>query len=129
MLPLPFAFERPSTIDEALGAVGEDGEGMFYSGGTELLLAMKMRVIHTERLVDIKGISGLDGIAMNGADEIEIGARCTHKKIAGDAVIRKHVPAMWPTSGSAASGRSVATYASESRMRIRRPCWQHSMRG
>ncbi len=94
MLPLPFAFERPSTIDEALGAVGEDGEGMFYSGGTELLLAMKMRVIHTERLVDIKGISGLDGIALNGADEIEIGARCTHKKIADDALIRKHVPAL-----------------------------------
>jgi aerobic carbon-monoxide dehydrogenase medium subunit len=94
MLPLPFALERPSTIDEAVGAVGEDGEGMFYSGGTELLLAMKMRVIHTERLIDIKGIPGLDGIALNGADEIEIGARCTHVKIAGDALIREHVPAL-----------------------------------
>jgi aerobic carbon-monoxide dehydrogenase medium subunit len=94
MLPLPFAFERPLTIDEALRAVGEDGDGMFYAGGTELLLAMKMRVIHTERLVDIKRISGLDGIALNSVDEIEIGARCTHNRIAGDTLIRQHVPAL-----------------------------------
>jgi len=94
MLPLPFAFERPTTIDEALGAVGQDGEGMFYSGGTELLLAMKMRVIHTERLVDIKRIPDLNRIALNDAREIEIGARCTHNQIAGDALIREYVPAL-----------------------------------
>lgn len=94
MLPLPFALERPKTIDEALSAVGENGEGMFYSGGTELLLAMKMRVIHTERIVDIKGIPGLERIALNDAREIEIGARCTHNQIAGDALIREHVPAL-----------------------------------
>ncbi|MGM4888511.1 FAD binding domain-containing protein [Tardiphaga sp. 215_C5_N2_1] len=94
MLPLPFEYTRLPTIDEALAAVGEDGEGMFYSGGTELLLAMKMRVIHTERLVDIKGIAGLDGIMLNDADEIEIGARCTHNRIAGDALIQEHVPAL-----------------------------------
>jgi carbon-monoxide dehydrogenase medium subunit len=94
MLPLPFEFERPSTIADAVRAVRESGDGMFYSGGTELLLAMKMRVIHTDRLVDIKGILGLDRIALNDANDIEIGARCTHKKIAGDPVIRGCVPAL-----------------------------------
>ncbi|GEC57663.1 xanthine dehydrogenase FAD-binding subunit XdhB [Bradyrhizobium elkanii] len=67
---------------------------MFYAGGTELLLAMKMRVIRADRLIDIKGIPGLDCIAVNDMNEIEIGARCTHKKIAGDSVIREHVPAL-----------------------------------
>ncbi len=94
MLPLPFAFEKPSTISDALRLVGASDDGMFYSGGTELLLAMKMRVIHTERLIDIKGIPGLDCIAVNDANEIEIGARCTHKRIAADYVIREHVPAL-----------------------------------
>jgi carbon-monoxide dehydrogenase medium subunit len=94
MLPLPFEFERPSTIADAVRAVGESGDGMFYSGGTELLLAMKMRIIHTDRLVDIKGISGLDRIAFNEANEIEIGARCTHSKIARDPVIREYVPVL-----------------------------------
>jgi carbon-monoxide dehydrogenase medium subunit len=67
---------------------------MFYSGGTELLLAMKMRVIHTDRLIDIKGIPGLDRIALNDASEIEIGARCTHSKISQDSIIREYVPAL-----------------------------------
>lgn len=94
MLPLPFEFERPSTIVDAVRSAGDSGDGMFYSGGTELLLAMKMRVIHTDRLIDIKGIPGLDRIALNDANDIEIGARCTHKKISSDPVIREHVPAL-----------------------------------
>lgn len=94
MLPSPFEFERPSTIADAVRAVGESGDGMFYSGGTELLLAMKMRVIHTDRLIDIKGIPGLDRIALNDANDIEIGARCTHNKMASDPVIREYVPAL-----------------------------------
>lgn len=94
MLPLPFEFERPSTVADAVRAVGESGDGMFYSGGTELLLAMKMRVIHTDRLIDIKRIPGLDRIALNDANDIEIGARCTHNRIANDPVIRQYVPAL-----------------------------------
>lgn len=94
MLPLPFEFERPSTVADAVRAAGESGDGMFYSGGTELLLAMKMRVIHTDRLIDIKRIPGLDRIALNDANDIEIGARCTHNRIANDPVIRQYVPAL-----------------------------------
>lgn len=93
MLPLPFEFERPSTIADAVRSVGDSGDGMFYSGGTELLLAMKMRVIHSDRLIDIKGLLGLDRIALNDTNDIEIGARCTHNKIVRDPVIREHVPA------------------------------------
>lgn len=108
MLPTPFEFVRPATVDEAISALGE---GMFFSGGTELLLAMKMRVIHTDRLVDIKGIAGLDRIGLNDADEIEVGARCTHSAIAADAVIRKHVPALAALCANVANVRvrSVGT--------------------
>ncbi|SDS80010.1 FAD binding domain-containing protein [Bradyrhizobium canariense] len=111
MLPTPFEFERASTIADAVSAVGQEGDGMFYSGGTELLLAMKMRVIHTERLVDIKGIPGLDRIVLNDANELEIGSRCTHKKIAGDSVIREHVPALASLCANVANVRvrSVGT--------------------
>lgn len=111
MLPSPFEFERPSTIADAVNAVGESDDGMFYSGGTELLLAMKMRVIHTGRLIDIKGIPGLDRIALNEANDIEIGARCTHRKIASDPVIREHVPALSSLCANVANVRvrSVGT--------------------
>jgi aerobic carbon-monoxide dehydrogenase medium subunit len=53
-----------------------------------------MRVIHTDRLIDIEGIPGLDGIVLNDANDVEIGARCTHKRIASNPVIRQHVPAL-----------------------------------
>lgn len=111
MLPAPFEFERVSTVADAVAAVGTEGDGMFYSGGTELLLAMKMRVIHTDRLVDIKRIPGLDRIALNDANELEIGSRCTHKKIAGDSVIREHVPALASLCANVANVRvrSVGT--------------------
>jgi carbon-monoxide dehydrogenase medium subunit len=111
MLPSPFAFEKPTTITDAIEAIGEEGDGMFYSGGTELLLAMKMRVIHTERLVDIKGLPGLDLIALNDANEIEIGARCTHKSIAADALIHQHIPALSSLCANVANVRvrSVGT--------------------
>jgi carbon-monoxide dehydrogenase medium subunit len=111
MLPSPFAFEKPTTITDAIIAVGEEGDGMFYSGGTELLLAMKMRVIHTERLVDIKGLPGLDTIALTEAQEIEVGARCTHKSIAENALIREQVPALSSLCANVANVRvrSVGT--------------------
>ncbi|QPF85665.1 FAD binding domain-containing protein [Bradyrhizobium genosp. L] len=111
MLPSPFVFARPSTIVDAVRAVGETDDGMFYSGGTELLLAMKMRVIHTDRLIDIKGIPGLDRIVLNDANDIEIGARCTHNKIASDPVIREYVPALSSLSANVANirVRSVGT--------------------
>lgn len=111
MLPPPFEFDRPSTIEDAIRGVGETCDGMFYSGGTELLLAMKMRVIHAERLVDIKGIFGLDRIRLNDSNDIEIGARCTHAKIAGDPVIHEHVPALSSLCANVANirVRSVGT--------------------
>lgn len=111
MLPSPFEFERPSTVADAVSAVRKSGDGMFYCGGTELLLAMKMRVIHMDRLIDIKGIPGLDRIALNEGNDIEIGACCTHKKIASDPVIREHVPALSSLCANVANirVRSVGT--------------------
>ena len=84
---------------------------MFYSGGTELLLAMKMRVIHTERIIDIKGLPDLDIITSTEANEIEIGARCTHKNIAENSLIRQQVPALSSLCGDVANVRvrSVGT--------------------
>lgn len=94
MRPPSFEFLRPSTVAEAISATGEYGEGMFYSGGTELLLAMKLRVIHTERLVDIKRIPDLNNIVLVDPGMIEIGARCTHKQIEHDDIVQKHLPAL-----------------------------------
>lgn len=94
MRPPSFELMRPSSIPDAVCAVNESDAGMYYSGGTELLLAMKLRVIHAQRVVDIKNIPGLDRIALAGPGTIEIGARCTHRMIANDRIIRDRLPAL-----------------------------------
>ncbi|HVR58456.1 MAG TPA: FAD binding domain-containing protein [Pseudolabrys sp.] len=105
MRPPSFEFERPTTMTDAIRAVTEPDEGMFYSGGTELLLAMKLRVIHTERLIDIKSVPGLDGIAQVEPHTIEIGARCTHSRIEHDEIIKRCLPALSRLCGNVANIR------------------------
>lgn len=94
MRPPSFKLTRPSSLPDAIRAVNESDAGMYYSGGTELLLAMKLRVIHAERIVDIKSLSGLARIALIDPGTLEIGARCTHRTIAQDEIIQKHLPAL-----------------------------------
>lgn len=94
MRPPSFELTRPSNILDAIRAVNESDAGMYYSGGTELLLAMKLRVIHAERIVDIKSLPGLAGIARIDPGTLEIGARCTHRMIAKDETVQKHLPAL-----------------------------------
>jgi carbon-monoxide dehydrogenase medium subunit len=92
-------------MTDAIRAVTEPDEGMFYSGGTELLLATKLRVIHTERLIDIKSVPGLDGIALVEPRTIEIGARCTHSRIEHDEIIKRCLPALSRLCGNVANIR------------------------
>jgi aerobic carbon-monoxide dehydrogenase medium subunit len=109
MRPPSFEFVRPSTAAEAIRAVGEAGEGMFYSGGTELLLAMKLRVIHTERLVDIKRIPDLNKIVLIDPSTVEVGARCTHKQIEHDETVQRYLPALSRLCGNVANIRVRST--------------------
>ncbi|MEH2510387.1 carbon-monoxide dehydrogenase medium subunit [Nitrobacteraceae bacterium AZCC 1564] len=94
MRPPRFELSRPSSVAEALREAGATDDGMFYSGGTELLLALKLRVIHTEKLIDLKRIPGLDEIAPVGGEFIAVGARCTHSQISQDALVQRTLPSL-----------------------------------
>lgn len=84
-----FGRVRPTDIDEALAGLGEGV--MAYSGGTELLLAMKMGLLTPALLVDLKGIASLRSIAREG-DTLAIGAGATHDDIARNVLVREHAP-------------------------------------
>ena len=93
MLPHRFQYHRPTTLEQAfalLDAYGDDAA--FYAGGTELLLALKARVLRYDHLVDLKSISGLKGVrCVDG--EIVIGALSTHYALANDTVLQRLLPA------------------------------------
>lgn len=84
MYPRSFDYVAASSLDEAIGALGDDSK--VIAGGMSLLPLMKMRLLSPGTLVDIAGISGLDNIEDKG-DHISIGAMVRHAQTASSETI------------------------------------------
>jgi aerobic carbon-monoxide dehydrogenase medium subunit len=89
-----FRLEEPGSVKEISELLGRFGESAkIYAGGTELLLAMKEGLIQYERLIDVKGVKGLNDVAIeNGA--ISIGALCTHRQLESSSLLQQKLPAL-----------------------------------
>lgn len=89
-----FRLEEPGSVREVSELLGRFGESAkIYAGGTELLLAMKEGLIQYERLIDVKGVKGLNEVKSdNGA--ISIGALCTHRQLESSSVLQQKLPAL-----------------------------------
>jgi carbon-monoxide dehydrogenase medium subunit len=84
MYPRQFDYTAPATLEEALGALGDDAKVM--AGGMSLIPLMKMRLFSPALIVDIGNIAGLDSITDNG-DSISIGALVRHGETASSEVV------------------------------------------
>src|SRR3970282_425684 len=63
MLPAPFDYHRPGTLDEAIGLLERYGDtAKLLSGGMSLLPTLKLRLGSFAHLVDINRIPGLEYI-------------------------------------------------------------------
>jgi carbon-monoxide dehydrogenase medium subunit len=63
MIPAPFDYHRPGTLDEAIGLLSRYGdEAKLLSGGMSLLPALKLRLGSFGHLVDISRIAALEYI-------------------------------------------------------------------
>lgn len=93
MLP-SFRYLAPTSVAEASAELRRlDSGAKVYAGGAELLLLMRLGLVHADYLVDIKRLPGLGELsAENGT--IRIGATVTHQRIAGDPLIRTRLPAL-----------------------------------
>lgn len=92
MIPAPFDYLRPGTLDEALRALAGSGdEGKLLAGGHSLLPLMKLRLARPKLLVDLGGIPGLSGIREEGG-RLVIGAMTTHDDIESSALLREKCP-------------------------------------
>lgn len=97
MRPRPFDLIRPEgagALAEALAVLATDPEAMPHAGGTELVLALKLRVLACDRLVDLKRLPGLDRIEAESDGGLGIGALATHRRIATDPVVQLRYPAL-----------------------------------
>jgi carbon-monoxide dehydrogenase medium subunit len=92
MIPGQFDYVRPGNLDEALRILKDrEGEAKLLSGGYSLIPLIKLRLAQPALLVDLKDISGLDGIAETD-DELRIGARATHRQIHEHPIIVDRYP-------------------------------------
>jgi carbon-monoxide dehydrogenase medium subunit len=83
----PFTLHRPGTAAEAVALLAEDC--VPYSGGTELLMAMRMGLIRPAALVDLKRVPELRVVGVDD-ERLLLGAGLSHDNIARDAVVAKH---------------------------------------
>ena len=91
MKPAPFAYRKARALEEAVAVLGEHADAKLLAGGQSLIATLNMRLSAPSLLIDINGISGLDGIAVkDGA--IEIGALTRHAQAERSDVIAKHAP-------------------------------------
>lgn len=91
MKPAPFAYKKARSLDEAVALLGEHKDARLLAGGQSLIATLNMRLSAPSVLIDINGISGLDGITQkNGA--IQIGALVRHVQAERSETIAKLVP-------------------------------------
>lgn len=92
---LNFDFVKPSTIADAVAALGQDG-AQALSGGQTLTPTMKQRLASPSVLVSLTGIAEMKGVCL-GAEGLSIGAATTHATVAAEA--RAYYPALADLAG------------------------------
>ncbi len=99
MIPAKFDYIKVSSVNEAVNLLDKHGyDAKVVSGGHSLIPAMKLRLNRLELLIDISGISGMDGISEDG-NEIVIGANCTHDEILNSELVKDTVHVLSQTAG------------------------------
>jgi aerobic carbon-monoxide dehydrogenase medium subunit len=92
MIPAPFDYVRPRSMDETLAILKDrEGEAKLLSGGYSLIPLIKLRLAQPALLVDLRDVTGLDGIA-EFDDYIRVGARATHRQIHDADIVRDRYP-------------------------------------
>jgi 2-furoyl-CoA dehydrogenase FAD binding subunit len=84
MKAAPFAYVRPSSVDEAVAELGRaDGDGKVLAGGQSLVPVLAMRLARPGTLVDINAIGELDSISLTDG-YLEIGAAVRQRRAERD---------------------------------------------
>ena len=92
MKPAPFAYHRPSTIDEVFHLLDRYGsDARLLAGGQSLVPALNMRLATPAALVDINRLPGLDAIGV-AAEGLTIGALARQETVLRSPLAARHAP-------------------------------------
>jgi carbon-monoxide dehydrogenase medium subunit len=93
MIPAPFEYVAPTTVDEAVSTLSEaithHRDVKVLAGGQSLLPVLRLRLAAPELVVDLSRVESLRGIRDDG-DAIVIGAMTTHDEEKRDPLVNEH---------------------------------------
>jgi carbon-monoxide dehydrogenase medium subunit len=91
-----FNFVKPSTIADAVAAMGQEG-AQALAGGQTLIPTMKQRLAAPSSLVSLTGIAEMQGVCL-GDGGLHVGAATPH------AVVAREAAALYPALAALAGG-------------------------
>ena len=90
MIPAQFDYVAPTSIAEAVTALGEAGEdAKILAGGQSLIPVLRLRLAFPTVLVDLGRVDELRGVSEDGSS-IVIGAMTRHSDVLEDPLVRQH---------------------------------------
>jgi aerobic carbon-monoxide dehydrogenase medium subunit len=90
MKPAPFAYAKARSVAHAIELLAHD-DARLLAGGQSLIATLNMRLSHPALLVDINGVSGLDGIVSRNG-HVELGALVRHAQAERSAELAHRAP-------------------------------------
>ena len=97
MIPPPFDYHAPGSLEEALSLLGRLDDAKVMSGGQSLLPMVKLRLATPANIVDIGRVPGLDSISEEGG-YLRIGALVTETALEESAVVAERYPILLDTA-------------------------------
>ncbi len=100
MIPGQFDYVRPGSLGETLQILKDrEGDAKLLSGGYSLIPLIKLRLAQPALLVDLRDVTGLDGIGETD-DFLVIGAKATHRQIHDNEIIQGRYPGIVDLAGT-----------------------------
>lgn len=121
----PFAYAAPDDIAGVFALLGDAwGEAEIYAGGTDLVTCLKQGLTTPERVVSLRNIDELKGIAESGG-ALRIGAMTTLLELAGDKAVIEHFPALVQAAKGIGSTQMIAFGTVGGDLCQRPRCWYY----
>lgn len=94
-----FAYHRAVSVEDAIRCLTdyEEGEARVIAGGQSLMPMLNMRLWRLAALVDINGVTGLNGVHVDeheGGKQLRLGAMLRHVEVGASPIIARHLPLM-----------------------------------
>jgi CO/xanthine dehydrogenase FAD-binding subunit len=91
----PFAYQAPTTVDEAVALLADEGgRARPFAGGTDLLVQLRRHQLEVDLVVDVKRIPELNVITLDPAKGLTVGAAVTCARLCEHPGVRQAYPGL-----------------------------------